>query len=136
MNEFKTIDFLYTLINNMVWRKDFEVSKQECLDWLSKKLVVPQGLNKDAEEYEKLHEVKAYWLDGEFIEEHTPLSEAYKAGWMARDRQGLSVDGKLLDGFLYTHFGPNFFDMGYKTPIEGAPKEGDAIDVTVNIIEK
>jgi len=91
MNEFKTIDFLYTLINNMVWRKDFEVSKQECLDWLSKKLVAPQGL---------------------------------------------SVDGKLLDGFLYTHFGPNFFDMGYKTPIEGAPKEGDAIDVTVNIIEK
>jgi len=59
--------------------------------------------------------------------------ENFKAGVKWILSQGITVKGKLLDGFLYTHFGDWFFDMKEKTRIEGAPTEGDAIDVTVQI---
>lgn len=58
---------------------------------------------------------------------------AFKAGVKWILSQGITVKGKLLDGFLYTHFGDWFFDMKEKTRIEGAPTECDAIDVTVQI---
>lgn len=68
------------------------------------------------------------------------VESGYEKGFLDgvkyRSMVGITVPGKLLDGFLYTHFSDRFFDFGEKTRIQGAPTEGDAIDVEVQIIDK
>ena len=68
----------------------------EAIKVLSQEHSLPEDLEEAAEKYKNSHLARAYWLEGELIEEATPLDIAFKAGAMWREAQ-IPITGDMRD---------------------------------------
>lgn len=62
---------------------------------------LPKGTDAAAEEYKKNNQVKAYWLDGEYVEEQTPVDVAFKDGVTWANGLGYTTVGIIVDEMAY-----------------------------------
>ena len=85
---------------------------------------LPDNLDKAAEEYKKNHAINSYWLDGEYIEESTPINEVFKAGaeWMAGQGVSFNTEITWIDRLVLNDWPTDLLD-GFKS--------GDKIIVTI-----